>query len=440
MKVRNRHLLTVIIPVAALLIVAGTVITVTRGGNHGKSNHGTVSTATTAPPVTQQQVAPPVANQPLAPPLDLGTNLSRYLTLPGDQVVTLRDGTYTAGTVTAAHPETSGPYKGWLVLAAQSPHKVIVDMTNSPLTLDLGSSRVLFVGITFTNGTINVKGDDIAFWYTEHTFPIEDWNSQFKAAGGNSNALKTMANGTPKAIWIGNETNGRTMNRTEILGADVHDVGDDGVYVDKSQGAVVAGTRIWNIDKKDFDPGYNPWNPGLKALMHNDGVQIPGSVYNFTMQDSYVGQTITVGGDNASAAGLNWDNLWVARADGAGMVFYSNNDHPVAGDMKSVRAWSNGFKQDPYDPGWDQLRVDIVNGSQVTWPKSLNSSMLKVTSDSSDTNQDPPSGIAMKDGRMIDQSQALDSPDNPANVWRASHPYDSWRTFFHFPKTDKAGA
>jgi hypothetical protein len=437
---RQHRFLVVGLPVllagAAVLLVAG-ILVATRHGSHQAAQHRTNATT---PPVTEQPISPPVANQPVAPPLDLGRDLTRYLTLVGDQVVTLRDGTYTAGTVTAAHPETSGPYKGWLVLVAQTPHKVIVDMTSAPLTLNVGSSRVLFVGLTFTDGTVDIRGDDIAFWYTEHTFPIEDWHQQFEAAGGDSNALKTMKNGTPKTIWIGNEVNGRSVQRTQILGADVHDVGDDGVYVDKSRGAMVAGTRIWNVDKKNFDPGYNPWIPGTNALIHNDGLQIPGSVYDFTMQDSYVGQTITVGGDNASAAGLHWNNIWVTRADGVGMVFYSDNDHPVSGDMRSVRAWSNGFKQNPYDPSWDQLRVDIVDGQQATWPKSLNSPRLNVTSDASDTSQNPPSGVTMNDGRMTDQSQALDSPDNPANVWRAEHPYDSWRTFFHFPKSDKAAA
>ena len=36
----------------------------------------------------------------------------------GDQVVVVPNGTYRGGEVNAAHPATSGPLKGWLVLVA----------------------------------------------------------------------------------------------------------------------------------------------------------------------------------------------------------------------------------------------------------------------------------------------------------------------------------
>src|SRR5206468_3288272 len=128
-----------------------------------------------------------------------------------------------------------------------------------------------------------------------------------------------------------------------------------------SQGAVIAGSRIWNVDEKNYDPGYNPWNPNMRDLFHNDSVQIPGAVQDFTMVDSYAGQTITVGGDNANAYNLRWKDLWIARANGVGMDFYVQNNFRLTGVMQNVRAWSNGFKQNPYDPSWDQLRVDIVD-------------------------------------------------------------------------------
>jgi hypothetical protein len=359
-----------------------------------------------------------------------GSSITEYITRPGDQVVTVPDGTYSGGTVSAPHPATGGPYQGWLVLVAQSPHGVVVDMSQSPLVLDVGTSRVLFVGFTFVNGTMSVRGDDIAFWYTEHTFPIEEWNRQFQAAGGNAAGLQHMTNALPKAIWIGDHTQGHTVTCTQILGADIHDVGDDGVYVDKSQGAAIVGTRIWNIDKKTYDPGYNPWIPSLNALMHNDGVQVPGAVQDLTMADSYVGQTITVGGDNASASNLQWHDLWIARADGVGMVLYSQDGYRVSGAMANIQAWSNGFGEQPYDPTWDQIRVDIVDGKQVTWPGSLQDPRLSVSTSGTVINQQAPSGVSMSTGRMTDQTQALDDVANPANVWRAAAPYDSWPALF----------
>src|SRR5262249_18703188 len=157
-------------------------------------------------------------------------------------------------------------------------------------------------------------------------------------------------------------TQGRTIQRTQILGADVHDVGDDGVYIDKSRGAVIDGTKVWNVEKKTYDPGYNPWVPGIKDLMHNDAVQIPGAVADLPIADSYIGQAVTVGGDNESSTNLNWKNLWVTDADGAGMDFAVQNGFRLTGSMRDIRAWSNGT-QHPNDSGWDQLRVDS-NGSQ----------------------------------------------------------------------------
>jgi hypothetical protein len=356
--------------------------------------------------------------------------ITDYVARAGDQVVTVPNGTYSGGTVSAPHPATDGPYRGWLVLEAQSPHGVVVDLSANPLVLEAGTSRVLFVGFKFVNGTIDVRGDDITFWYTEHTFPIEEWNRQFQAAGGNADALRTMINAIPTPIWVGDQTQGRTLERIQILGGDIHDAGDDGLYLDKSQDGRVQGVRIWNVEKKTYDPGYNPWIPSIHELIHNDGIQIPGAVYNLVVADSYVGQTITVGGDNAPAENLHWDNLWLSRADGVGLDFYSQRGFQVTGSMSDIRAWSEGFTQRPYDPGWDQLRVDIVDNRQVTWPNSLDNPRITLTSSGTNLNQCPPPGIAMSGGRMLDQSQALDNPFDPANVWRAAHPYDSWPTLF----------
>jgi hypothetical protein len=360
-------------------------------------------------------------------------SIGDYISKPGDQVVVVPNGTYAGGTVSAPHPATTGPYKGWLVLVAQSPQGVVVDMTSTPLTLDPSTNHVLFVGFKFQNGILSVQGDDIAFWYTEHTFPIENWNTQFQAYGGNANALMTMPNGVPKTIWIGNAPVYRIVQRTQILGADIHDVGDDGVYVDKSQSGVIDGTRIWNVNKKTYDPGYNPWVPGMTELIHNDGIQTPGATSDLTVADSYVGQTITVGGDNANSSNLQFSNLWIARCDGVGMDLYSQNGNTVSGGMQNIQAWSNGYAINPYDPGWDWIRVDIVDSNQVSWPTSLNDPRLNVTSSGTNLNQVAPPGVTMTGGRMLDQTQALNSPLDPALVWRGAHPYNSWPAYFGFP-------
>src|SRR2546429_195751 len=76
---------------------------------------------------------------------------------PGDQAVTVPSGTYTGGTVNTAHPATAGPYKGWLVLVAQTRGGVTVDLSTTNLTLGPSTSRVLFVGFKFVNGMFVVQ-------------------------------------------------------------------------------------------------------------------------------------------------------------------------------------------------------------------------------------------------------------------------------------------
>src|SRR5436190_12248317 len=129
------------------------------------------------------------------------SSVTDLASLPGDQVVVVPNGTYKGGgTVNAPHPATSGPYKGWLVLVAETKGGVTVDMSTSNLTLGPTTSRVLFVGFKFINGMFIIQGDDIAFWYTEHSFPPEEWNRQYLAAGSD---MLAMLNPVPKGLWVG---------------------------------------------------------------------------------------------------------------------------------------------------------------------------------------------------------------------------------------------
>ena len=70
----------------------------------------------------------PLPSGPAAVRVALGSDIRSYMRLAGDQVVEVPDGTYTGGNVAAAHPETGGPLKGWLVLVAESPYGVVVDL------------------------------------------------------------------------------------------------------------------------------------------------------------------------------------------------------------------------------------------------------------------------------------------------------------------------
>ena len=208
--------------------------------------------------------APPAPSSGPVPVLvSVRSDIRSYLRLPGDQVVEVPDGTYTGGNVTAPHPQTAGPLKGWLVLVAENPHGVVVDLSSGMLNLYPTTSRIMFVGFKFTNGMVKVTGaDNIRFWYTEHTFPASEWYRQWVAAGGGHNvsqaqglaAMNTMANPRPKAISIRNYQSD-TANSIELYGADIHDVGDDGLNVQGSD-IRVEGARIWNVDEQGADPGY----------------------------------------------------------------------------------------------------------------------------------------------------------------------------------------
>ncbi len=119
------------------------------------------------------------APQTLPAPKNLGTDISKYLTLPGDQIVVIPNGTYSAGTdpvkkdlsVKAPHPATNGQYGGWLILVAEDPYQVVVDLYNTGLTLESPSARILFVGMSFINGTLTMNSiDNINFWYTNHEY------------------------------------------------------------------------------------------------------------------------------------------------------------------------------------------------------------------------------------------------------------------------------
>src|SRR5262245_24895291 len=105
-------------------------------------------------------------------------SLAQYLDRRGDQVVVIPDGTYRGAATNTARPATSGKYKGWLVLKAEHQNGVTVDLDHAELRLGPNASRILFVGMRFVKGSITIEGNNIAFWYTRHTFPAVVWAAQ----------------------------------------------------------------------------------------------------------------------------------------------------------------------------------------------------------------------------------------------------------------------
>ena len=195
------------------------------------------ATSTTVPQPTSTTSTTSTTSVTVPAPVSRGSDIRSYLRLRGDQVVVVPDGTYTGGNVTAPHPATGGPLKGWLVLVAQHPHGVVVDLSSGMLNLYPTTSRIMFVGFKFVNGVVKMQAvDNIRFWYCEHTFPAAEWYRQWVAAGGGHDvsqaqglaAMNKMANSKPDALVIA-QYNGVSSKRVEILGADIHDVGASGI-------------------------------------------------------------------------------------------------------------------------------------------------------------------------------------------------------------------
>ena len=173
-----------------------------------------------------------------------GGDLGAYIRRPGDQMVVVPDGRYTVGDVTAPHPETHGPLRGWLVLVAQTRQQVVVDLADTSFVLHAGTSRVMFVGMRFINGTVSVRGaDDIVFWYTDHSFDPHVWRRQFDAAGGNEAALASIL-ATRARRQSGSASAARSPERISFFASDFHDVGDDAIFVTGQAGGTVTGVRV----------------------------------------------------------------------------------------------------------------------------------------------------------------------------------------------------
>jgi hypothetical protein len=312
--------------------------------------------------------------------VDLGRKLTDYIKLPGDQVVVVRNGTYTAGDVNAPHPATGGPYKGWLVLKAESKHGVVVDLGGAPLTLNSGTSRVLFVGFRFVNGPMFVNGSDIAFWHTDHSYPADVWAKQ----GRRHSSADTV------------HAYSRSTRNVGFFGSDLHDTGD-ALDVSNSTGTRIEGVKIWNLSDMGVDP---------QDRIHPDAIDgVTGNINNFTVRDSYIkgrvilkDWAINKGGPSYN---IRFERTWISHSPSSGFIFTSgkpSSPRGLFGAMVDVRTWANNN---------GKARIDIVDGRQY-YQANVFTSRVNITVHGLNT-QAPPAGMA-----------------SPADTWRAAHPYDGW--------------
>jgi hypothetical protein len=313
--------------------------------------------------------------------VDLGNDLSPYVRLRGDQVVVVPDGWYKAGSVVSApHPTTSGPLKGWLVLKAQTRGNVVVDLSRAAITLDGSTNHVLFVGFRFVNGPIYANGSDIAFWYTDHTFPANVWASQ----GGRYSSADTVHAYAPSS------------NRIEFYGSDLHDTGD-AIDVSNSNGTRLEGVKTWNLSDMGVDP---------QDRIHADAIDgVAGNVTSLRVVDSWIKGRVILEDWNGSKGGPNEDirfvDTWVSNSPSSGFIFTAakpSSPRGLFGELVDVRSFSN---KNGYG------RIDIVDGRQYYSPNS-NPSRVNIAHSGYSTT--PPAA----------------GEQNPADAWRAAHGYDGW--------------
>ena len=97
--------------------------------------------------------------------------------------------------------------------------------------------------------------------------------------------------------------------------------------------------------------------------------------------------------------------------------------------QSDIRAFANGQNRGSYREESDTFRTDFVDGDQVAvWPDQHHEKgVFELRADRvTDT---VPSGITTEDGLLRDVAEIRDHPGNPANRWRKTHPYRTWRQY-----------
>jgi hypothetical protein len=326
-------------------------------------------------------------------PTNLGTNITDYVRQRGDQVITVPDGTYRAGPVNAPHPATDGAFNGWLVLRAESLHGVVVDLRGAQLDLQAGTTRVLFVGFRFVNGSVDVQGQDIGFWYTDHSFTAQEWVAQ----APNKSRPEQGYYRAPRTIYA---YEGSTK-RVSFYGTDVHDT-SSGILISKSEDVLLQGAHLWNFGDGGLDP---------QDVTHSDAIAgVAGQSTGLTVRDSWVQGRIMLADANGSRTiggphrGFLFEDDWVSDSPSGGFTFVSGKPAPpwgIFGRRANVRSWG-------HNNGLD--RLEIIAGRQI---RAANTEPSRVNVvDAGISTSAPPAGAS-----------------SPAAVWRAQHPYDSWSTY-----------
>jgi hypothetical protein len=301
------------------------------------------------------------------------SNLTDLLSLPGDQVVVVRNGTYRGGFSDAGRPATSGPYRGWLVLMAESQGGVTVDLADGPLELGPNASRVMFVGFNFVNGSVDIDGHDITFWYTDHSFPANVWRDR-----GTYRA--------PRTVYT------RDAERVRFYGSNLHDTGT-ALITSRSEDIVLEGVDIWRLSDMGLDP---------QDVVHPDAIgAVGGDTLRFTVSDTWIRGRIMMNDHDGPQHDLLFQRVWVSESPSAGFTFVSSRGYGLFGARRDIWSWGHNNGKD---------RIDIVGGQHFYEP---NTRPDKVNVSESNVHASPPPAGAQP----------------PSQQWRNAHPYPSWAEF-----------
>jgi hypothetical protein len=356
-----------------------------------------------------------------------------FLDLPGDQVVTVPPGTYSAGIFSKTRPLTTGPYRGALVLVAEAPGSVVLDLAppdaylpsavrgmydgNGRMVLESGAQRLILVGFKHINGQCRVSpgASELAWWYPHWEFPTERWFEfgntyypgprTFDQCKGLNMTLAGATFGKTGTAFIG-----AFSRNLKVQGSTFH-----GPFTDKGPNGEILDPN--DVVHPDCFAAYSGRTQGLKlydsSLMGRWGLW-DGRRNNET-DPVYAGRS----------TGADYQRVWnhcsqhnqgFTFAQFANASFAPN--YGVIGTMKDIRCWgsNNGSERiDYYTDGPTSHHSDRVQNGFNRQPSRISVVETNVLY-----------------GPSAAPSGGLSNPNNPATLWRAAHPYESWRDYFQF--------
>jgi hypothetical protein len=266
------------------------------------------------------------------------TDIRQWCRLPGDLWYQVPNGTYTAGQLSdAVHPATGGRYGGWVVLVAETPGSVIVDMSppgdnlgggltaNGDLIIDSASQRIMFVGFKFIDGTLTIDAPKIRGYYTDHQFSVASWTGEPGFNISNPFSSSNYHHWGNRAILTQSHSIG-----FDLIGSDLHN--SSTAYYPQ------AGARTHNIIGCDFynisNGNYYGDSGGDHGTHPDCGGLVGGNYDGLTITDCHLhpGKAnggiagIVADGDSTSNSGshgpitnFTLSRVWIHNLSGVGL-------------------------------------------------------------------------------------------------------------------------